>query len=119
MTNDEPLRNSDLIAYHKATGCPVMTAKTALLSMEPLLRSRVLKAALNQSGKSQLYDPIEDEPALWEQIRAAREEAKIVAGPAVNRGQCHRIWFEQERILTAQGIAWFSPAAMNPWTVFD
>lgn len=96
-----------------------MTAKTALLSMEPLLRSRVLKAALNQSGKSQLYDPIEDEPALWEHIRAAKEEAKIVAGAVANRGQCHQIWVEQERILTAQGITWFSPAVMNPWTVFD
>lgn len=119
MTNDESLKNSDLIAYHKATGCPVMTAKTALLSMEPLLRSRVLKAALKQSGKGQLYDPSEDEPALWEQIRAAKEEAKIVAGSLANRGQCHRIWVEQARILHAQGIVWFSPAMMNPWIVFD
>ena len=119
MTNDEPLSNSDLIAYHKATGCPVITAKTALLSMDSLLRSRVLKAALNQSGKSKLYDPIEDEPVLWEKIRAAKEEAEIVAGPVANRGHCHRIWVEQERILTAQGIVWFSPAVMNPWMVFD
>ncbi|MBB6132654.1 hypothetical protein HD842_000765 [Massilia aurea] len=119
MTNDEPLRNSDLIAFHEATGCPVMTAKAALSAMEPLLRSRVLRATQDQSGQSRLHDPIEDEPALCERIRAAKEEAEIVAGPTSRRSQCHQVWFEQERILAEQGITWFSPAVMNPWMFFD
>jgi hypothetical protein len=119
MTNNERLRSADLIAYHKATGCPVMTAKAALMAMEPLLRSRVINAALNQSELSRLHDPIEDDPVLCERIRAAKEEAEFVAGPTATRGQCHRIWLEQERILAAQGITWFSPAMMNPWMVFD
>jgi len=37
-----------------------------------------------------------------------------------NTGQFgHRIWLEQKRILAEQGITWFSPADMNPGTIFD
>lgn len=119
MKNDELFSNADLLAYHKVTGCPMMTAKAALSAMEPLLRSRVLKAVVSQPGSSRLHDPIEDEPVLRDQICAAKEDAVSNAGATCARGQCHLIWFEQERILAEQGITWFSPAVMNPGTFFD
>lgn len=120
MENDQPFSTADLFVYHKATGCPVMKAKAELLSMEPELRSRVFKAALNQPGQfGGLHDPIEDDPATCELIRAAAREAESLICQTIGRGRCHRIWLEQERILAAKGITWFSPVVMNPWTMFD
>lgn len=104
MANNEPFSTADLLAYHKATGCPVVNSKAVLLSMEPESRSRVFRAALGQPSKSGwLRDPIENDPAT-------RELAGIAARAAVGlgRGHCHRFWFEQKRILAAQGITRFS-----------
>lgn len=120
MEDDLPFSTADLFAYHKATGCPVMKAKAELLSMEAELRSRVLRAVLAQSDRwGRLHDPIEDDTAKCERIRAAAKTAEALVGHEIGRGRCHRIWFEQTRILATQGITWFSPAVMNPWTVFD
>lgn len=120
MIDDPIFSNAELFAYHKATGCPVMMAKTELLAMETEQRSRIFKAALLQAGQwGGLHDPIEDDSEMGELIRAAAKQAQLVAGPVTGRGHCHRIWQEQERILAAQGIKWFSPVLMNPFTVFD
>lgn len=120
MTDDLPFSNTELFAYHKATGSPLLKAKLELLSMEPELRSRVFKAALGQSRKAgRLHDPLEDDPGTRILIQAAAKAAELLVGPAVGRGRCHRIWAEQTRILAAQGITWFSPTAMNPWSVYD
>lgn len=120
MANDVPFSTADLFAYHKATGCPVMKAKAALLLMEPELRSRVFKAALGQPRqRGGLRDPIENDPATRELVAAAAKVADTLVSEALRRGRCHRIWFEQKRLLAAQGIAWFSPADMNPGIVFD
>lgn len=120
MANDEPFSIADLFAYHKATGCPVMKAKAELLSMEPELRSRVFKAALGQPSEwGGLRDPIEADPATRELVSVAARAAERLVGETVGRGRSHRIWFEQKRILAAQGITWFSPADMNPGIAFD
>lgn len=119
-THDAPFSTADLFAYHKATGCPVMKAKAELLKMEDALRSRVLKAAHEQSGGGNgLHDPIENEPAMRELISAAATAARMLAGPAAGRGQGHRFRREQKRLLALQGVTWFSPAEMNPGLVFD
>ncbi|MDQ1925105.1 hypothetical protein [Massilia pseudoviolaceinigra] len=120
MTNEEPFSSADLFEYHKATGCPVMKVKAELLSMEPELRSRVFKAALTQPREwGGLRDPIENDPATRELVGAAAREAETLVGATAGRGRCHRIWIEQKRVLALQGISWFSPVEMNPWTVFD
>ena len=120
MANDEPFSTADLFACHKATGCPVMKAKAELLSMEPELRSRVFRAALRQPDEwGGLRDPIENEPATGELVGAAARAAEMLVSETAGRGRGQRIWFEQKRILAAQGITWFSPPDMNPWTVFD
>lgn len=120
MANDEPFSTADLFAYHKATGCPVIKAKAELLSMEPELRSRVFKAALGQPSEwGGLRDPIEADPATRDLVGVAAREAERLVGKTVGRGRGHRIWFEQKRILAAQGITRFSPADMNPRIVFD
>lgn len=120
MANDEPFSTADIFAYHKATGCPVMKAKAELLSMEPELRSRLFRAALGQPNEwNWLRDPIENDPATHELVRVAAKAAEELVGETIGRGRGHRIWFEQKRILAAQGITWFSPADMNPRIVFD
>lgn len=120
MANDMPFSTADLFAYHQATGCPVMIAKAALLSMEPELRSRVFQAALAQPRqRGGLRDPIENDPGTRKLVAAAARAADTLVSEAIRRGRCHCIWFEQKRILAAQGTAWFSPADMNPGIVFD
>ena len=120
MEDDQFISTADVFAYHKATGCPVMKVKAELLAMPPEQRSRVFKAAQQQANRwGRLHDPIEDDPTMCELISAAAKEAELLVGSTVGRGRCHRIWLEQERILAAQGIAWFSPVLMNPGSVFD
>jgi hypothetical protein len=120
MANDEPLSTVELFEYHKATGCPVVKAKAELLSMEPELRSRVIKAARGQRPEwGGLRDPIENDPATRDLVSAAAKAAEMLLGETSGRGLGHRIWFEQKRILAAKGITWFSPADMNPGIVFD
>lgn len=81
-TDDAPFSNADLFAYHKATGCPLTKAEEELLKLEPELRSRVFKAALEQPGNwGRLCDPIEHDPALRELVRAAASAAEMLAGP--------------------------------------
>lgn len=119
-TNDAPFSTAGLFAYHKATGGPVMKAKAELLKMEAELRSRVLKAVQEQSGGcGGLHDPIENDPAMRELIRAATRAAQMLVGPAAGRGQGHHLRIEQKRLLAVQGITWFSRAEMNRGIVFD
>lgn len=120
MANDGLFSTADLFAYHKATGCPVRHAKTVLLSMEPELRSRVFRAVLGQPSQcTVLRDPIENDTATRELVGVAARAAESLVGETVRRGRGHRIWLEQKRILAEQGITWFSPADMNPGTIFD
>lgn len=120
MANDEPFSTAELFDYHRATGCPVVKAKSELLLMEPELRSRVFKAAREQCPKwGGLRDPIENDPATREMVSNAAKTAEMLAPKTSGRGRGHRIWFEQKRLLAAQGITRFSPADMNPGIVFD
>jgi len=69
------------------------------------------------------YDPIEDDPELHSTIDQARRDAEEIAnarGLESQRGTCHLLWSEQERLLKERhNIVWFSRAAMNPGTCFD
>lgn len=103
MADDAPFSTAELFAYHKATGCPVLKAKEELLSMKPELRSRVLRAALEQPGEWRwLRDPIENDPATRELVGLAARAAEMLVIETAGRGRGHRIWFEQKRILAAQ-----------------
>lgn len=65
------------------------------------------------------HDPKENDSTLKPLIDAAREAAdKLVPGPR-ELGRCHKVWFEQKRLLLEQGIDWKSPAEMNPHSFFD
>ena len=56
------LSADDLLAYHRATGCPLSHVRRELLSMDPQLRERVLIASRSHDGKSLgLSDPIEQD----------------------------------------------------------
>ena len=58
-----------------------MKVKAELLSLDPALRSRVFKAALEQTGMtSSFHLPIEDDAATIELIRAATSAAELLAG---------------------------------------
>lgn len=116
------IRPEDALAYHRATGCSLAGASTALKAMEPLLRERVLRAVAHASGPIRLHDPIEDDADTMTLIAAARAEAEALARAAglSGRGSCHFIWREQARILAERhGLAWYSPQRMNPSMFYD
>lgn len=118
----EPVNNEDILAYHRATGCPIIRAGEQLSQMEPLLRGRILQAIQKPNRSLALRDPIEDEPVISKLIKAAAIEAEEIAkaGGRTGRGSCHFIWNEQARILSERhGIIWYSPAQMNPGVMYD
>lgn len=84
--------------------------------------SRKLLAALMSQGFGELHDPIEDDPRWAPVVRAAGDQAGALARARGidGMGACHFIWSEQERILREEhGIAWWSPAHLNPLTRYD
>ena len=115
--------NRDVLAYHQATGCPVLRAKARLGKMQPELRERVMQAVINFGAAPSrlLIDPIEKDPQFADAIKAAFTEAEaIVRGKGLTgRGSCHALWREQERILCERNIRWYSPKIMNPDIRFD
>jgi tetratricopeptide (TPR) repeat protein len=86
-----------------------------------LLRERIQAAEASQQAKSFLYDPIEDDPVYQPSIRAADALAEAEhAQDEPGMGFCHIFWATKARILEERfGITWFSPAMMNPDTIFD
>ena len=84
-------------------------------------RRKWLGAMLAQ-GFGDLHDPIEDDPRWAEVVRAAAAKACALAEARgiLGMGACHFIWAEQERILREEhGVAWWSPAHLNPTTQYD
>nr|MDO8115629.1 hypothetical protein [Candidatus Sigynarchaeota archaeon] len=71
------------------------------------------------------HDPIEDDPAFNDRIKAAEKEASrlLKRSKRIKEGQlgyCHAFWGAKKRILREKyGIEWKSPAELNPYTKFD
>jgi hypothetical protein len=71
------------------------------------------------------HDPIEDDPAYRDRIKAAEKEAeasvkKFKQVKKGQRGYCHVFWGAKQRILREKyGIAWKSPSDLNPQIRYD
>src|SRR5664280_1141258 len=114
------ISDADVMAYSKATGCPVSEAKEVLASMKPELRKRILRAARSRSrDRGLLRDPVEDDPSTRKLVRQAAAKAdRAVTDQGL--GRCHSVWEEQARILWEEHkIRWYSPAEMNRHVLFD
>jgi hypothetical protein len=114
------LSADDLLAYHRATRCPLSQARRELMRLEPELRERVLIASRSSDGTVfSLTDPIEQDPVIRRLVRQAASKAeKQIPGDFM--GKCHLIWKRQAEILWEENsIRWFSPAQMNPGACFD
>jgi hypothetical protein len=84
-------------------------------------RRKWLEALMHQ-GFGGLHDPLEDDPRWAAVVRAAEARAQALAQARGidGMGACHFIWREQERILREEhGLAWWSPAHLNPTTMYD
>lgn len=71
-----------------------------------------------------LADPAEQTAAYRAVVadvdRAATAAAEALGSRAGTRGFCHRFWREKKALLaSAHGIAWQTPAEMNPGWRFD
>jgi hypothetical protein len=121
----------------KATGLGWLEARLFLANRSAELCSRIVEAKENQRDRN-LHDPIEDNPAFSQRISDAKAKAEAalrqhIAERNANyiqrgwshmvsehpRGSCYFLWRETKQILAREGIAWFSPAEMNPGTIFD
>ena len=110
----------DLIAFHKATGCPLAEARHVLMDLQPKLRERILIASRSEvSSEFGLADPIEIDPVIGLLVRQAELKAETLVGYE-GLGRCHAVWEKQAQILLEEhGVEWYSPAKMNPLIDFD
>jgi hypothetical protein len=69
------------------------------------------------------HDPVEDDPAIAPLIALAEREAMAqleASGFKIQIGYCMLFWMTKQQILLERyGIAWKSPAQMNPDIKFD
>ncbi|WP_266160737.1 hypothetical protein [Dyella silvatica] len=116
------MAGNDIWDYHMASGLPVGRAKELLSAMSPEIRERVLLAVKQKGDRKLLVDPTETDSVLAERVREAADEANRAADLADRHGigRCHFVWTTQKKHLAERhGIAWLSPADMNPGIVFD
>lgn len=120
---DRAATEEQVTAYAEAREVSCETARHLLSGASPELCNRLVKAAVSQAGAAMLHDPIEDEPHLRGAFSHAKAEAERIIRARNQRegmGYCHVLWDEEARILKTQfGIAWYSPADMNPDAMFD
>jgi hypothetical protein len=95
-----------------------------LFSNDPELKRRIDLAAKSQREPSApfalLHDPIEDDEATAQIIKAAQAKADAEIDSKVRMGRCHGIWKRMKIILKEEhGVVWYSPRDMNPGVKFD
>jgi len=68
-----------------------------------------------------LLDPIEDDPAMLPILREAEQMAEAeLADRNHGLGFCNLLWRTKQRILAEKfNVVWFSPADMDPYSIFD
>jgi hypothetical protein len=78
-------------------------------------------AAAGSKDDKILVDPIEDDSAMQTILREADRLADAeLARQNRGLGFCHQFWRTKQRILKKQfNVAWFSPAEMDPSSIFD
>ena len=109
----------ELVDYCRATGCTMPIARSILEEMQPKMRNRVLLAVQTQNPEDGLRDPIELDEIFGPLVEAAAAKAEQNVEYR-DMGACHMIWAEQARILKEEhGIDWYSPAEMNPFSLYD
>lgn len=81
-------------------------------------RKIALQRAKEANGD--LYDPIEDDPAVKQLIDDIQKQVIDESKEKQGIGFCHYIWVRTQEILKKKyGIVWYSPAEMNPDVDFD
>jgi hypothetical protein len=66
------------------------------------------------------YDPIEDDPKYAAIFRAVNEQVRSRYGSDTEGSSVREMWEYKKRILRLEyGIAWRSPADLNPCVLFD
>lgn len=98
--------------------------KTMLFSRDSELKRRIEVAAKTQRPAGAafplLHDPIEDDDATAQIVKAAQAKADAATDPKIRMGRCHGVWTRMKAILKEEhGIVWYSPREMNPGVKFD
>jgi hypothetical protein len=127
---------ADLVMRFRAvTGCPVTEAQQFLSLFPPERQVDYIDAAERYHGKD-LHDPVEDDALIGplftsiceevhQEIEAWQEELadrspEITEFLASRRSLIYRYWSRVKELMWERhGVAWKSPAEMNPWSVFD
>lgn len=67
-----------------------------------------------------LRDPIENTPEYETAMQTIQPQLDKEFPPeSSGLGTCHRFWHRKKELLQAKGIAWQSPAELNPHIRFD
>lgn len=94
-----------------------------LVSLPEELRERIFEASTKREDGHHLIDPIESDPVSGPVVQKVIEECheEALAGHETwPRGICHLIWRRtKQRLSEEYGIEWYSPADMNPCSIFD
>lgn len=118
-----------------------MASKEFLTTGDAELCIRILRAHEEQGkerGNECLHDPLEQDPQFADVIAEARASAEArlweimpaidgrpagpedAASPELRSlGNCHWVWMQMKEDLRSKGLTWYSPAEMNPGSVFD
>jgi hypothetical protein len=113
------------MAIRRATGLPVLEAEKFIQSSSPDLIRRILdahRAVSKDSRTISLHDPIGDDAMMGAVVRSVRAEVEreVEANHGTLRTTAHLVWNTMRRkLLEEHGIVWYSPAQMNPGSVFD
>jgi hypothetical protein len=122
----EPIQSignaEDMYQAFQATGYTKIITKKHFFSLEPLLQSRMLRAAQEQTSDKPCFllrDPIEDDPSMAETVQWARTTAEREF-PEKGFGRGRAIWeLQADLLLKKHNIVWFSVEKLNQWILLD
>jgi hypothetical protein len=143
--HDDLSEAKTVMAVRSATGLGVMKAREFVRNAAPELVRRVLEGhtmlyecwlrslPTDQTDRIQLAarrpmvlfhltDPIGDDPEAGPIVRQVLDEIhrELEAEGGWRIGFCHLMWrTAKERLLREHGIVWYTPAEMNPGSIFD
>lgn len=102
--------------YYLDDGCPDLK-KAALVFLSQEVTEEVFRTVM-EHPRSLRHDPVEmteEYLAVIDEVEARIEQNRELRG----FGSCHHVWSLKTEYLAERGIAWRSPALLNPRVRFD
>ena len=133
------VENHLVMQFHRATGLPIVLAKSILATWKVEDQRRYVAAAERSNGGI-IIDPLEEDPVAGPIIESVKKQATAAVLAEhqltfaaleirfphladlfkLGRGNCYTIWrLTKQRLWDEHGIDWHSPDELMPWVQFD